>query len=223
MADAYDEVFDQHCRSTPEFVDIPSILAEAGSTNNKDLNSAECLANSNRFPSSSISPSTIFPNAPALDWLQPSSQDQIPSPTSTLSTPPIPTTATQIPTHSFKSSYPSTFSDRYECGPCCTTMAQRKQQRMERRREQNRASQRRFRASKEAKIKEGEDHIRTLEQQINHLVQRCQDLEQETERLRAREELLDPDSGFESLPGESVTETALFMPLFNHELVLPGL
>lgn len=70
------------------------------------------------------------------------------------------------------------------CAKCRMTEAEARKCRLERRREQNRASQRKFRARKEAKIREAASQVATLETYVDFLEKHNGDLETTNADLR---------------------------------------
>lgn len=72
------------------------------------------------------------------------------------------------------------------CNRCRLTEAEARKCRLERRREQNRASQRKFRARKEAKIREAAGQVATLEQYVEFLEKHNNDLESTNADLQQR-------------------------------------
>jgi len=72
------------------------------------------------------------------------------------------------------------------CAKCRMTEAEARKCRLERRREQNRASQRKFRARKEAKIREAASQVATLETYVDFLEKHNGDLEATNADLRQR-------------------------------------
>lgn len=72
------------------------------------------------------------------------------------------------------------------CSRCRLTEAEARKCRLDRRREQNRASQRKFRARKEAKIKEAASQVATLEQYVEFLEKHNNDLEVTNADLRQK-------------------------------------
>ncbi|KAJ9650986.1 hypothetical protein H2198_009727 [Neophaeococcomyces mojaviensis] len=70
------------------------------------------------------------------------------------------------------------------CAKCRMTEAEARRCRLERRREQNRASQRKFRARKEAKIREAASQVATLETYVEFLEKHNGDLEKTNAELR---------------------------------------
>lgn len=80
------------------------------------------------------------------------------------------------------SSYPPTFVESYPAADCEKGMLVA--ERLSRRKRQNRASQRRFRANKEAKIKDFQERIRLLEAHLDIQRQRNFVLEQEWSRMK---------------------------------------
>jgi len=70
------------------------------------------------------------------------------------------------------------------CSKCRMTEAEARKCRLERRREQNRASQRKFRARKEAKIREAATQVATLETYVEFLEKHNGDLETTNTELR---------------------------------------
>lgn len=70
------------------------------------------------------------------------------------------------------------------CAKCRMTEAEARKCRLERRREQNRASQRKFRARKEAKIREAASQVATLETYVEFLEKHNGDLEATNAELR---------------------------------------
>ena len=127
------------------------------------------------------------------------------------------------------------------CAKCRMTEAEARKCRLERRREQNRASQRKFRARKEAKIREAASQVATLETYVDFLERHNGDLEATNSDLRAQVDKLKQSAASKSTSkrhprpnphhshsSHSITSArpespahGLFLPLFDHELQPP--
>lgn len=79
---------------------------------------------------------------------------------------------------------PSDQHHEKSCSRCSSTKAEARKCRLERRREQNRESQRKFRAKKEAKIVEGVNQVAALESYIQFLEKHNTDLEDSNTELQ---------------------------------------
>jgi hypothetical protein len=129
------------------------------------------------------------------------------------------------------------------CQKCRMTEAEARKCRLERRREQNRASQRKFRARKEAKIKEAAGQVATLETYVEFLEKHNGDLEATNANLRQKITDMEKirltslkhvarDAFMSILKGTDPVKTSttnavstarreamdLYLPLFDHEL-----
>lgn len=88
------------------------------------------------------------------------------------------------------------------CSRCRLTEAEARKCRLERRREQNRASQRKFRARKEAKIREAASQVATLEQYVDFLEKHNSDLEMTNADLQQRLEKFENRHSDRPIPAE---------------------
>lgn len=106
------------------------------------------------------------------------------------------------------------------CESCRMTSAEHKRRRVERRREQNRASQRRFRAGKEAKIREAEEHSKNLEERLQEMELRSRRLQFENSSLRDKlESFRSLGQGYSRPTMENTAvDRHLYLPLFDHDL-----
>lgn len=81
------------------------------------------------------------------------------------------------------------------CDRCCQNSAERQQQRAQRRREQNRASQRKFRDNKNARIRQAEDLVLSLQDRLDTLERRNSELEKDNAELEMIRQLVNSRSG----------------------------
>lgn len=128
------------------------------------------------------------------------------------------------------------------CAKCRMTEAEARKCRLERRREQNRASQRKFRARKEAKIREAASQVATLETYVDFLERHNGDLEATNSELRGELDEIKKDVAAahikmsRTMVGSETSQRnrphssdssiqagspihGLYLPLFDHDLI----
>lgn len=118
-----------------------------------------------------------------LTWLEEDHTHSKPRSKRKLAPQPEGTSASVISSESSPASSSSESHSETSCTKCRLTEMEARKCRVERRREQNRASQRKFRARKEAKIRDAVQQVSTLEVYVEFLEKQNDDLEATNARI----------------------------------------